>query len=65
MKKTSLLLLFALLIFVQPTFAQTDAKRIQKDIEYLSHDKLQGRYPGTKQELVAAKYIIQSFKKSG
>ena len=65
MKKTSLLLLFALLIFVQPTFAQTDAKRIQKDIEYLSHDKLQGRYPGTKQELVAANYIIQSFKKSG
>ncbi len=65
MKKiTSSLILFFFALTIT-TFAQSDAKRIQKDIEFLSHDRLQGRYPGTKQELIAAKYIIQSFKKSG
>lgn len=56
-------LLFILLGHV--AIAQTDYTRIKKDIEYLSSDKLKGRFPGTKQELQAAKYIIKSFEKSG
>jgi hypothetical protein len=54
-----------LILLTNLTFAQTDFKRIEKDINYLSSDKLKGRFPGTKQELKAADYIIKSFKKSG
>lgn len=61
--KKRYILLFILLGNV--AFAQTDATRIAKDINYLSSDKLKGRFPGTKQELKAADYIIKSFKKSG
>lgn len=61
MKRLSILLI----LLSQFAFGQTDFKRIKKDIEFLSSDKLKGRFPGTKQELVAANYIIKSFKKSG
>lgn len=59
------LLLLSSLLLSQFAYAQTDATRIAKDINYLSSDKLKGRFPGTKQELKAADYIIKSFKKSG
>ncbi len=55
----------SLLVFSNLAFAQTNVDRLKKDIVYLSSDKLEGRYPGTKHELKAAKYIANSFKKSG
>lgn len=61
MKKILLLLLLTSSI----SYAQTDVNRIKKDIQYLSSDKLKGRFPGTKQELQAATYIIKTFSKLG
>lgn len=55
---------FALLFVSSFTFAQTDMSRIKKDIVYFSSDKLKGRFPGTKYELKAAKYIAKEFKKN-
>ena len=43
------LLLISSLLISQFAFAQTDATRIANDINYLSSDKLKGRFPGTKQ----------------
>lgn len=54
-----------LLILSNVAFAQTDYTRVKKDIHYLSSDKLKGRFPGTKQELKAADYIIKTFSKLG
>lgn len=54
-----------ILLCTSYAFAQTDMQRIRKDIVYLSSDKLQGRYPGTKYELKAANYIASQFKKAG
>jgi Zn-dependent M28 family amino/carboxypeptidase len=62
MKKIYIL---CLLLLTNVAFAQTDFNRIKKDIEFLSSDKLEGRYPGTKKELLAAKYIIKAFKNAG
>jgi Zn-dependent M28 family amino/carboxypeptidase len=49
------------------TFAQTiaDQANIKKHIYYLASDKLNGRAPGTKGEMLAQKYIITEFKKIG
>ena len=54
-----------LLLLSNFAFAQTDFNRVKKDIHFLSSDKLQGRFPGTKQELKAASYIAKSFAKLG
>lgn len=42
-----------------------ETERIKKHITYLAGDKLQGRFPGTKGEKKAAKYIIKQFEKAG
>ncbi|MCB0497825.1 MAG: M28 family peptidase [Cyclobacteriaceae bacterium] len=42
-------------------FGQT----MQKDMEYLASDKLEGREVGTKGELMAAKYVAKRFKQIG
>ncbi len=56
-----LTLLFSILI----SNAQIKESKIKKDIEFLSSDKLNGRFPGTKEELLAANYIIKEFRKAG
>ena len=42
--------------------AQTELKRIEKDVRYLSSDEMKGRFPGSDEEKKAAKYIIKQFK---
>ncbi len=39
--------------------------RLSNSIEYLANDDLQGRYPGTKGEQLAAEYIAEKFKEYG
>ena len=58
-------ILIILLAISNIALAQSDYKRVKKDIQYLSSDKLKGRFPGTKQELMAADYIIKTFSKLG
>ena len=41
------------------------AQQMQKDMEFLADDKLEGREVGTKGEDDAAKYIAKRFKKLG
>ncbi len=57
-------ILIVLLLLSQVAIGQTDFARVKKDITVLSSDKMKGRYPGTKEELKAAQYIIKSFSKS-
>ena len=42
-----------------------DAKRLIKDVEYLSSDKLKGRETGTAESAIARKYVLERFKESG
>jgi Zn-dependent M28 family amino/carboxypeptidase len=42
--------------------AQTEVKRIEKDVRFLSSDEMKGRFPGSEEEKKAAKYIIKQFK---
>lgn len=39
------------------------AQQMQKDMEYLASDKLEGREIGTEGEVAAAKYLVKRFKK--
>ena len=50
-----------------PCFAQPSiqGKDIIKDISYLASDRLEGRFPGSKGNEMAAKYIERAFKKAG
>lgn len=41
------------------------AQQMQKDMEYLASDKLEGRETGTEGELAAAKYLVKRYKKLG
>lgn len=56
-------ILIVLLLLSQVVFGQTDFARVKKDVGVLSSDKMKGRYPGTKEELKAAQYIIKTFAK--
>ncbi|MFT3701630.1 MAG: M28 family peptidase [Agriterribacter sp.] len=53
-------------IIAVPCFAQSSIKgaTLVKDISYLASDKLAGRFPGTKGNELAAKYIEHVFKKN-
>jgi hypothetical protein len=42
-----------------------ETERIKKHITYLASDKLEGRFPGSKGEKKASKYIIRQFEKAG
>lgn len=53
--------IFIFLLLSGYGFAQT----MQKDMEYLASDKLEGREFGTKGEVLAAKYLVKRFKKIG
>ena len=55
----SLIAVFVLTSFYG--FGQT----MQKDMEYLASDKLEGREFGSKGEVTAAKYLVKRFKKLG
>ncbi len=65
MKKVLLLNLVIASFLV--SFAQDGIKgdNFLKDVSYLASDKLQGRFPGTKGNKLAAKYIVNNFKEDG
>jgi Zn-dependent M28 family amino/carboxypeptidase len=41
------------------------AERIKADVAYLASDRLEGRGPGTRGEILATEYIADEFKKAG
>lgn len=57
-------ILFLLLSF-SISAQQISEPNLKKYIKYLASDKLKGRATGSQEELTAANYIAQSFKKSG
>jgi len=65
MKKT---LLFSILFFLSYfSYSQTDitSNEIYNHIEFLAHDSLGGRFPGTEGDMMAANYIRNEFKVAG
>ncbi len=61
MKKIANIILAVLLFTSSVVVGQT----MQKDMEYLASDKLEGREFGSKGEIEAAKYLVKRFKKLG
>lgn len=64
------LLLLAVVIFIQPIYGQVESekkivKQLKKDIKYLSDDKLEGRRTGSEGEKMAADYIIDFYTEEG
>jgi Zn-dependent M28 family amino/carboxypeptidase len=55
---------FAVIILLAISFSGL-AQQMQKDMEYLASDKLEGREIGTAGEEAAAKYLAKRFKKLG
>ncbi len=45
--------------------AEISAERIKAAVAYLSSDRLEGRGPGTRGEILATEYIADEFKKAG
>lgn len=62
MKKERIILV-CFLFSIKFIFAQTNTEEIKKHISYLADDKLEGRFPGSKGEKKAYKYISKQFQK--
>lgn len=58
-------LTLSLLISFSVSSQQTNQESFKKDIEYLASEKLEGRFPGTNGEQLAANYIAEKFEKFG
>jgi Zn-dependent M28 family amino/carboxypeptidase len=63
MKQISLLVLFITLLGCNKEY--TYENNIEKDVQFLADDKLEGRSTGTAGEKMAADYIIKRFKEIG
>lgn len=63
----SYLLLATLAIFLNGALSaqKVSQKQIQKDVEYLASDELEGRNTGSKGEALAADYVANRFEKIG
>jgi len=63
---SSLILLFVLLSCsrIKENPAVTE-KELMSHVEYLASDSLKGRYPGSPEDLLAARYIADEFHKAG
>jgi Zn-dependent M28 family amino/carboxypeptidase len=55
----------SLLISFSVSSQQTNQESFKKDVEYLASEKLEGRFPGTNGEQLAANYIAEKFEKFG
>lgn len=66
MKKIILLALLAVngLIVSAQQLSEISAKDLEAQIGYLASDALKGRKPGTKEDILAAEYILNLFQKS-
>ncbi|MDR0971531.1 MAG: M20/M25/M40 family metallo-hydrolase [Bacteroidales bacterium] len=60
MKKLLLVLIF---FFSLNSYAQNQEKSIEKNVYFLASDLLEGRYPATKGDSLAAEFIAQEFKR--
>ncbi len=61
-----LFVFLSLCIYALGINAQTISEaNLRRDITFLASDRLQGRYPGTKGEKVAARYISKQMRKAG
>jgi Zn-dependent M28 family amino/carboxypeptidase len=58
-------LTLSLLISFSVSSQQTNQESFKKDVEYLASEKLEGRFPGTNGEQLAANYIAEKFEKFG
>ena len=58
-------LTLSLLISFSVSSQQTNQESFKKDVEYLASEKLEGRFPGTNGEQLAANYIAEKFEKLG
>jgi hypothetical protein len=56
-------LTLSLLISFSVSSQQTNQESFKKDVEYLASEKLEGRFPGTNGEQLAANYIAEKFEK--
>jgi Zn-dependent M28 family amino/carboxypeptidase len=63
---TCLIVLLCCLTMASPAPAEeTPAERIKATVAYLSSDRLEGRGPGTRGEMLATEYLAEEFKKAG
>jgi hypothetical protein len=60
---SAILLTFGQFVFSQ-YFGKKELSAIKKHVYYLSSDQLEGRYPGTAGESMAADYIVSRWKKT-
>jgi hypothetical protein len=51
--------------FLKAQFNNSDIQRLKSDLSFLASDSLKGRYPGTKEDSIAAAYIANEFTKAG
>ena len=58
-------LTLSVLISFSVSSQQTNQESVKKDVEYLASEKLEGRFPGTNGEQLAANYIAEKFEKFG
>ena len=58
-------LTLSVLISFSVSSQQTNQESFKKDVEYLASEKLEGRFPGTNGEQLAANYIAEKFEKFG
>ena len=58
-------LTLSLLISFSINSQESNKESIKKDIEYLASEELEGRFPGTNGEDLAANYIAEKFEKFG
>lgn len=63
MQKTSIIILFGLLIHICAQAQKIEIKNLESHIKYLAADELKGRGTGTAEERKAAEYIAQQFQK--
>lgn len=67
MEKAKIYFLFFLIFFSKNIFSQNDItfEELQFHNQFLASDSLKGRFPGTKEDKIAANYIKNDLKKSG
>lgn len=65
MKKISFLILLGMIVQLSYSQSEITSTEIYHHIEFLSHDTLQGRFPGTEGDIISANYIKKEFQSYG
>lgn len=60
-----ILFLFLIPVALHGQDVKISAEGLKKHVYFLASDSLKGRYPGTKEDIVAAEYIRDQFQKAG